>query len=505
MKEEKFSLFGLASFLYAIFLTFCLYKNAHGVTFPFFVIGTLYYFYYCMKKCDVSIKKDDFFYIISTILLGTSVFLTNDVRIINITKIGIILLLSSFLLHHFYDDSKWNFIKYLQSLLEFVAFSLGCLFTPVTDFLSFAQNKEKIEYDQAGKAISQKESHAKYILLGIAIAIPLLVIIVFMLSRADVVFYTMCEDFFKIIKLQTILRIVLMIIVSYFIFYSIFYSLIKKEIKEECTECQTKEPILAITFTSVISVIYIIFSGIQILYLFIGNRKLPDGYTYAQYARQGFYELLFVCIMNVVIVLICVTLFKENTVLKVILCIICTCTYIMIASSAYRMYLYVNAYYFTFLRLMVFFFLLVLSILMTGIMITIFNSKFPLFHYCMFVITIATICLAYSHPDYLIAKYNLAHINNSTPIESVMEDGKLENHFTYRDVSYLTNLCDDAAPVLNDKENFQKLYHISSGTMREYYVNSNDNHKIKTSFRMFNISSYFANKSFQTLLSSHVF
>ena len=40
------------------------------------------------------------------------------------------------------------------------------------------------------------------------------------------------------------------------------------------------------------------------VYLFGGLMQLPSGYTYARYAREGFFQLLFVCILNVIIVLL---------------------------------------------------------------------------------------------------------------------------------------------------------------------------------------------------------
>ncbi len=51
--RKNFSFFGGASILYAVFLTFCLYRNASGITYPFFVAGTLVYFYLCTKKSGV--------------------------------------------------------------------------------------------------------------------------------------------------------------------------------------------------------------------------------------------------------------------------------------------------------------------------------------------------------------------------------------------------------------------------------------------------------------------
>ena len=40
----------ISCFLYAIFYTFCLYQNRSGITFPFYVGGTLFFFGFYLKK-----------------------------------------------------------------------------------------------------------------------------------------------------------------------------------------------------------------------------------------------------------------------------------------------------------------------------------------------------------------------------------------------------------------------------------------------------------------------
>jgi len=109
-----------------------------------------------------------------------------------------------------------------------------------------------------------------------------------------------------------------------------------------------------------------IFSVIQIVFLFSGGMILPDGYTYAEYAHQGFFQLLFLCIFNLILVLCCMAVFEMNRWLKMILLIFSACTYVMIASSAYRMILYISNYHLTFLRILVLWFLALLVVLMAG-------------------------------------------------------------------------------------------------------------------------------------------
>ena len=87
---------------------------------------------------------------------------------------------------------------------------------------------------------------------------------------------------------------------------------------------------------------YVLFCIIQIFSLFLGKMQHPAGYTYARYAREGFFQLLFVCMINVCLVLFFMGCFRENGLKKILLTVISGCTYVMIASSAFRMCLYIQ-------------------------------------------------------------------------------------------------------------------------------------------------------------------
>ena len=60
-KEKRirhFRLFSMTSVIYALFYTFCLYKNASGITYPFFTGGTLFCFFLSLKKLGINIFYD---------------------------------------------------------------------------------------------------------------------------------------------------------------------------------------------------------------------------------------------------------------------------------------------------------------------------------------------------------------------------------------------------------------------------------------------------------------
>lgn len=431
-RVKHFRFFGLWSLLYAALYTFCLYKNPAGITYPFFIGGTLFYFFLSLRRLGITAKKDSAFYVISLMLLGISTFCTDNANIHFMNKLGIFLLFFSLMIHSFYADKDWEFLKYLQAIFQTVFGSVITIGRPFSDFFLFIRSGKK------GAGNEEESGKGKYVLLGLAISLPLAFYVLLLLASADVVFRKLM---FNIKLPDNMAGIFFCFMFALLASYCVITYLVKKEINSSVPKKHTLEPLTAITFTSVLSVIYIIFSGVQIIYLFVGNMALPEGYTYAEYARQGFFQLLFVCLINLALVLICLGYFKEHKVLKLMLAVISLCTYVMIASSTLRMIMYIKYYYLTFLRIFVLWSLFVIFLLITGVLIHIVKKDFPLFRYSMAAVTILYIGLSFSRPDYWIAKCNTSYMTGT-------ESGFFENENGYSDIRYLERLSADAAPVI---------------------------------------------------------
>ena len=114
--QKNFIFFGLLSGIYACFFTFCLYKNMSGITIPLFTVGTLCYYYLCMKKLEVSKKKDGYFYEVAIILLGFATWITDDERVILMNFIGMFVLIVTFMMHQFFQDKEWDISIYRKVL-----------------------------------------------------------------------------------------------------------------------------------------------------------------------------------------------------------------------------------------------------------------------------------------------------------------------------------------------------------------------------------------------------
>ena len=427
--KENFHIFGVASILYALLYAFCMYRNNSGITYMLFVAGGVGLILFCLKKLDMTLKKGSWFYIASMMLLSISTFCTDDGIIIWFNKTGVFLLTISFLLGLMYDTKQWNLGKYLGSIIKVCFMSIGELARPVADAIWYCKNK-----------LDKKNSKYLYVLLGFAITVPFFIIVFLLLTSADAVFRDLADKTLKGLDVGDVFVIILMILFMFFASYCLLTQLSKKTMKEEVKDSRKWEPLVGIPVASILSLLYLVFSVIQIVYLFLGNMKLPEGYTYAEYAREGFFQLLAVSILNLIVVLVGLYYFKPSKVLKAVLAIMSLCTFIMIASSALRMIIYIQYYYLTFLRILVLWSLVVLFLIFAGVIAYIVKESFPLFRYSMIVVTCLYICLSFAHPDYWIAKVN---VEGSKETRSEFFKGD-----AYDDYYFLTTLSTDAAPVL---------------------------------------------------------
>lgn len=421
--KENYLFFILISAILGVFCTVCLYRNFSGITIPFFAIVWIGCCMAALKKLEIKISKISFVYMVVIMLFSISTILTTSSFVIFFNGICVFIIISIMLLGNFYDVSNWQFGRFIVGTISMIGQSIMHIFAPFTYLEDYRESKAK------------KDSKFIYIIIGLAISIPLVMVVLILLISADSIFSSMFLNIFKNINFVDIFGISFLFCFASFGFYAVIASLASKKIKNEIEDIKKGEPVIAITLTSVLTVIYIVFCMIQIIYLFIGGANaLPDGITYAEYARKGFFQLVFVSIINFALVLTCIRVFRESKVLKVLLTILSACTYILIASSAYRMILYVGVYNLTFLRILVLWFLALLTVLMTGIIITIFNDKFNLFRFSLIAVISFYMVFSYAKVDKIIAEYNVSHIDV----------------LTYSDVIYMVDeLSYDAAPVIS--------------------------------------------------------
>ena len=322
---------------------------------------------FCVPDVRGKERRDNGIVLGMIVLLGISTVLTGNEWIGWMNDLIIFVLLVGILLHNFAQDTGWNFGKYLAEIVAAVCGAVCFIGKPFADGGAFYRSKKT------------RESHAGwYVLIGICAAVPCLMVLVLLLMSADMVFADLLVRFAGVFRFPVkLLRILLMLVFGFLSSYCGVRYVQKHAADIKPSAGKTAEPLIAIAFTAPIAVLYLLFSAIQIVYLFIGNMQLPAGVTYAEYARRGFFQLLFVCVLNLAAVLSIQSYFKENRVLKALLLAISGCTLIMTASSACRMLLYIRAYQLTFLRVSVLVALAVIALLMAGVIAKIVKTAVP--------------------------------------------------------------------------------------------------------------------------------
>lgn len=391
-------------------LLFCDAKT--GINVPVFSLIWLVCMFLSLKRLGLWKRKESLSLCAGILLLSLSCAMTVNTFVHDVNRLGIALLMAMLVLRAFCETAGWQFGKYFTSLFRLVFTALGKLPDPVR-CLRFPRKE-----CGSGKA--------KYILLGLVISVPLVFVVLALLLSADLMFNKLFSGIFSfdldITGLpRTLLKGLGYFLLCFFGFFCILSGQAGKPVPSETTPGKQREPLVAVTFTSVLAVIYVAFCLVQIIYLFIGRQSaLPEGYTYAEYARRGFFQLLFVSMINAVLVMFCSWKFSSSRALRLLLTLISGCTYILIASSAYRMLLYVDAYGLTFLRIIVLWFLGVLAILMAGIIVSVYRRSFDLFRFALAVCLVLWLSFSFARPDRIAAQYNVSRFGVTDDIACQM-------------------------------------------------------------------------------------
>ncbi len=260
---------------------------------------------------------------------------------------------------------------------------------------------------------------------GLIMAIPILILFGLLFSQADLAFSQFLKGFINISVTQQTIQHIIVILFTFvaslsFISYVFFYK--RKEQLPNNDPLNEEKPIIPVkgkgievlVFLTLISVLFLLFIGFQMTYLFGGEANIiKAGFTYAEYARRGFFELLAVGIISLLILVMSEFYAgeeskKDKKFLVPALFLIAE-VIVVIVSAFKRLSLYVQAYGLTMLRFYVAAFIILLLILF--ILLAIKFIKFKQEQFFTFGILVSVICFLVLvnviNPEVFTYKYNL--------------------------------------------------------------------------------------------------
>jgi len=357
MKKEKiYEITTISSIIIGLLVVII---NSLGVT-PYsgyflLPIMLLIAFYIVMLKI-IGIKTNDKAYVflipIIIIILSNFIFkVDSSNKFINIFIIPILL---SIFLFTLVDENKKitkNSLKWIIDLFPSYLFSnMGNMKLPLKD--------------------EKTKSNLKNILIGIIVGVLVGSILIELLSSADIYFSLVVDKVFgflgKLFSFDSIVKNIIIFINVFIIFFSVFINLVDNKSKDSKIKVLNINKTILTTTLIIMNLVFLLFLVSEVSKLTVNFLHIPETYTYASYAREGFFELLGVTSINFLITILIISFNNKNErtkIIDILLTILLSFSILLIINSYYRMYLYINHYGFTVLRLQVLLFMLMELIL----------------------------------------------------------------------------------------------------------------------------------------------
>lgn len=306
----------------------------------------------------------------------------------------------------------------------------------------------------AGRLEVKRRETLKGVLVGLAIALPLLVVVISLLSSADGIFHQVLGRIPNWLAGFSLdeggIRLVWTVIMG-LCFFGYVYGFRHPMKDEEAGELLEAEkgkkssrrtwglnPVTAATVLALVNVVYVLFVAVQFSYLFgAWEGVLPEGVTYADYARKGFGELVMVTSLNYLLLLSSLSagegpskgVARFN---RWMLYLLVGCSCIMLYSAYTRLALYEEAYGYTVIRFLVYAFMIFLGLLLVLAAVRVRLPRFPLIRWYIVLGLGAYVLMNYIGMESAITRLNL---------ERYEQSGKLDG-------DYLMTLSSDVLPRL---------------------------------------------------------
>jgi hypothetical protein len=353
---------------------------------------------------------------------------------------------------------------------------------------------------------------------GILIAVPLFMIVLSLLMSADSGFEKLLEKIFDFTGADAgghILAVILSLPLGCYL-YGLLYGCANRR----CTDRFSRESVLKsrkacaviprvsiLAVLVLITVIYGLFLGLQGSYYFDAmNNILPQEFTYAEYARKGFFELLMISIIN-----LCLILFTElfcrksdrkeetsrqenaagnedgtgndgtaerenrpakNRFIRFMIILLSLMTLFIIATAFAKMYIYIRAYGLTALRVIPSLFMLFLAAVFVLVIAGQFR-QIPVVRISIFLFAAGYAVLSVSNMDAGITSYNLSHYRSGELRHYYDRTGDHETSYDYSlaDIEPLFETWKSEQDPERKEEllkNVQKVDYRYSGVLSKY-------------------------------------
>src|SRR5690349_16967358 len=293
------------------------------------------------------------------------------------------------------------------------------------------------------------------ILRGVVIALPVIAIFASLLSSADPIFANRFKDFIDLFRIDNlaeyIFRLAYISILAYLLAGTFLHAAQKSD--ERVEEKTWVSPFLGFTESSIVLgsvvILFVAFVIIQFQYFFGGQANISiEGYTYSEYARKGFGELVAVAFFGLLLLLGLGAITRRETegqrrIFSALGIGLVGLLIVMLVAAFQRLVLYEAAYGFSQLRTYTHVFMIWLGLLLVAVVALEGLRRERAVGLAMVLAALGFIVsLNVLNVDAFIVRQNIRREIRSTTDESFAQ-GRAD-----LDAQYFVDLSDDAIPPL---------------------------------------------------------
>lgn len=419
------------------------YGKMLGVSVPLFVAASVVVLLWAGKMEDARPAWQNLWLLGPLFFFAVMVFVRANPVVTFLNLCAILGLLG--LLAYFFSHGRLARLGIFGYTLAFTVACLHALSLPIP-LLARSRVDRRVE--------SRSKSRMLPVLRGMLLAMPVLLVFTALLASADLVFARIIGGILSLNVLpnfdEAAGQTVVALLVGWVLAGGLAFAVGRRQSAGSSDEEAWDATLGAVprhvhigfvevtTVLALVNGLFLLFGLIQFAYLFGGGSNIgAAGYTYADYARRGFFELIAVSVLTLGLVLGLHHIARRDTARQRLifngLCTITIGLVLLLLASAYRrMALYEDAYGYTELRLYVQIFEMWLAVALVwlGAVLWVRPRSFAIGAFVAALGFLAALNLA--NPDATIARENLDRYRTSGVL----------------DTGYLADLSEDAVPAL---------------------------------------------------------
>ena len=423
------------------------HKPAPGINFFIYVMLCLSTGIYLLKTDGLRLSPRSSLLLLPIAFLAAVIFIRQEPMTVFLSMALTLFLMGVFAIT--YLSGGWVKFGFLDYFLGYLRLFGSMIVGPI----GFSAEVRKVQPSLGEK----RSNHIWPVVRGIVIALPIIAIFASLLSAADPIFEKRFAEFIELLHIDNlpeyIFRLVYILIFAYALAGTYLHAAQKSD--EQVDGKKMISPFLGFTESTIVlgsvTVLFAVFVIIQFQYFFGGQANINiEGYTYSEYARKGFSELVTVAFFSLLMLLGLGAITRRQTgqhrkIFSALGVTLVVLVIVMLVSAFQRLVLYEFVYGFSRLRTYTHVFMIWLGLLLVAVVVLEALRREGSIGLTMLLASLGfVISLGVMNVDAFIVRQNVQREIRGTGDKNFTQ-GRSD-----LDAQYFLDLSDDAVPALVD-------------------------------------------------------